>query len=173
MLALTLRSSWSPDEARPPSSFVSSTALAAAFTVSCTVQEPSVIDPLDPPQADTLVVSPQEASTAVDVPVTFAVPDTTILGNTVSGAVTWTATGGSIDASGVFVADTAGTYEVRAERGGKDGHARSSFRPRPRAPVTLSGIEVTPPALSMAPGGTQQFAAVGRLEQWQCGGRAA
>ena len=144
----------------------SSIALVSVFSIACSTQEPSVIDPLDPPEADTLIVAPQEASTAVDVPVTFAVPDTTILGNPVSGAVTWTATGGSIDASGVFVADTAGTFEVRAERGGKLGHAKvvvAPAAPPPGTPVTLTGIEVTPPALSMAPGASQQFAAVGRL----------
>ena len=76
------------------------------------------MDPLDPPEADTLIVSPQEASTAVDVPVTFAVPDSTVLGTPVAGPVL-DGDGRSIDTSGVFVAERAGTFEVRAERAGK------------------------------------------------------
>ena len=96
----------------PRSLSVASIAIVAILASSCSTQEPSVIDPLDPPLVDTLVVSPREASTSVDVPVTFSVPDTTVLGHPVSGSVMWTANGGRIDTSGVFVADSAGTYEV-------------------------------------------------------------
>ena len=88
----------------------SSFTLVSVCSLACTPQEPSVIDPLDPPEADTLVVSPQEAATAIDVPVTFAVPDSTILGTPVAGPVTWSATGGSIGIGGVFVAESAGTF---------------------------------------------------------------
>ena len=142
----------------------SSIALASVVVAACTLQEPAVVDSLDPPGADTLIVSPQEAATAVDVPVTFSVPDTTALGNPVSGDVAWSATGGSIDTSGVFVADTAGTYEVLARRGGRNGHASVvvSAAPVP-PPATLTGIEVSPATLSLAPGAAQQFAAIGRL----------
>jgi hypothetical protein len=151
---------------RAPSLFASS--IAAFLLVSCSSQEPTLADPLDPPVADTLVVSPSHQATVVNTPVTFAVADTTMLGHAITGSVTWTASGGSIDTSGVFIADAEGTYEIHAERGGRDGFAsvsvsRAVAPEPPGPPVTLTAIELTPTNISLAPGGTQQFAAIGRL----------
>ena len=86
-----------------------------------------------------------------------------------NGVVEWTASGGTIDTGGVFVAAAADTYEVHARRAGLDGNSTVvvSASPEtpvpPPTPVTLAAIEVTPRALNIPPRGTQQFSAIGRL----------
>ena len=146
-----------------------SVACVALLVMSCLSQDPAVVDPLDPPEVDSLVITPQDAATAVDAPVAFVVADTTIHGHTVNGVVEWTASGGTIDTSGVFVAAAADTYEVHARRAGLDGHsivvvsASPETPVPPSPPVTLAAIEVTPGALRVPPRGTQQFSAIGRL----------
>jgi hypothetical protein len=78
--------------------------------------------------------------------------------------VDWRASGGSVTAGGLFTAPaTAGTYRVIATRTG-DVQAdtgvvtvRSATTPAPSF-----WIEMTPSTAAIAPGGTQQFAAVGR-----------
>ena len=152
-----------------PTLLAVSIASAAVLIMSCTSQEPTVTDPLDPPEADSLVITPQDAATAVDVPIAFVVADTTARGNTVNGVVEWTASGGAIDSNGVFVAEAADTYRVRARRAGLDGYSTIVVSPVPETPapptppVTLAAIEVTPGVLKIAPGGKQQFSAIGRL----------
>ncbi len=142
--------------------------VAAVLLASCAGQEPSLNDPLDPPVADTLVISPISQTTIVNTPVAFSVADTTMLGIPVAGNIIWSAPGASIDTGGVFIADTVGKYVIHAERGGRDGFASVTVSPEatpepPGPPVTLTGIEVTPTSIRMAPGGTQQFAAIGQL----------
>ena len=86
-----------------------------------------------------------------------------------NGVVEWTASGGTIDTSGVFVAAAADTYEVHARRAGLDGSSTVvvSASPEtpvpPPTPVSLAAIEVTPRALAIPPRGRQQFSAIGRL----------
>ena len=145
----------------------SSVAALSAFVLSCSTHESSLVDPLDPPSgtADSLSIIPQEVQTAVGVAVTFAVSDTSILGNGVDGPITWTANGGSIDADGVFTANSVGTYLVYASRGGQEGsaHVDVSSAPLLPPPVALTGIELTPAVIGLSPGATQQFAVIGRL----------
>ncbi len=141
----------------------------AVFVLSCTSHEPTVVDPLDPPEVDSLVITPQKPTTAVDAPLAFTVADTTVRGHTVNGVVEWTASGGTIDTSGVFVAAAADTFEVHARRAGLDGYSTVvvSASPEtpipPPTPVSLAAIEVTPRALTIPPRGRQQFSAIGRL----------
>jgi hypothetical protein len=134
-------------------------AVLAFVTASCNLQEPGAVDNLDPPDADSLVIAPQEASTAVNVPVTFTAPDTTVQGNEATGPVTWTASGGQITDQGVFTASEAGTYQVRAERGGRRGRTRVLVS---EAPVgTLASISISPATLSLQPGASFTFSATG------------
>ena len=104
------------------------------LAVSCNLQEPSVVDPLDPepPQAaDSLSISPQDISVPVGDTIRFRAPDTTVLGDTVTGRVEWTVKGGTgatIDSNGVFSSTATGDYTVQASRTGKSGRARVRVR---------------------------------------------
>lgn len=131
---------------------------AAVASASCNLQEPAANDGLDPPDADSLVVSPQDVSTVVDVPVTFVAPDTSVEGNPVSGPVSWAANGGQISSAGVFSARDPGTYEVRAERSGRRGRARVVVAPPGTSIVSLS---IAPATLSLQPAASFTFSATG------------
>ena len=103
-------------------------AFALLYCVACgqdpSLADPPLADPLDPPEADSLLIAPALATTSVDVPVAFAISDTSARGNLIDGAIEWSATGGTIGADGVFVADSAGSYEILGRRGGLDGLRR-------------------------------------------------
>jgi len=142
-------------------SFVAALVITAQALASCNLQEPAVtdgLDPLDPAETDSLVVLPHDPATAVNVPVAFAPPDSTISGEQVSGAVEWTASGGTIDQNGVFVASAAGTYDVRARRGGRRGRSRVTVTADGSAIVALS---ITPATLSLQVGQAFTFTATG------------
>ena len=135
-------------------------AVVIIVSASCNLQEPGSVDGLDPLDPDSLVIAPNEASTVVDVPVTFDAPDTTVQGNQVSGPVSWTASGGEITAEGVFRASETGTYEVRAERGGRRGRSRVLVS-EPTSGGSLASISISPATLSLQPGATFTFSATG------------
>lgn len=85
-------------------------------------------------------------------------------GDTTSGPVTWSATGGGITTGGLFTAgQTAGAFRVvaRAQNGVADTVVVNVAVPSPN-PV-LVGVVVTPATATVAAGGTAQFSAVGRL----------
>src|SRR5438105_1129404 len=71
---------------------------------------------------------------------------------TASSSVTWTATGGTIDASGLYTAgNTAGTFTVTAtDTSGNQGHATVTVQ---------SPVVITPSTATVQSGGTQQFTA--------------
>src|SRR5678815_191760 len=85
-------------------------------------------DPSNPPPSadlsDTLAISPQYVQALPGQQVVFTAPTTTVNGTPVVETVQWTATGGSIDSSGVFMALSAGTYTVTANRGTKKGRGK-------------------------------------------------
>ena len=84
-------------------------------------------------------------------------------GSTASVAVNWTATGGTISSSGVYTAGSvAGNYQVVATQ--QDGSiSKAAAVTLTAAPPVLTGITVAPATISLAPGGTQQFAATGHF----------
>src|SRR2546421_6350048 len=69
-----------------------------------------------------------------------------------SSAVTWTATGGTIDASGLYTAgNTSGNFTVTAtDSSGNQGHASVTINP---------AVTVSPSTATVVEGGTQQFTA--------------
>ncbi len=70
---------------------------------------------------------------------------------------TWTATGGTINAAGLYSAGaTAGTFGVTATSGAISGSAVVTLQ----NPPVLTAIIVTPSSSTLAPGATQQFTAV-------------
>jgi hypothetical protein len=114
-------------------------------------------------------VSPTTVSLAPGVSQTFTALGRLMGGDVVPVGVNWSATGGSIDAGGTFVAgDTAGTYQVRATN--TAGTLADTVTvtitapptpPPPSAPM-LAKVILTPWSVTLTPSATRQFAAYGR-----------
>ena len=113
--------------------------------------------PVTPDIADTLLISPQNATARAGQRVTFTVGDWTSRGNPVSGRTEWTASGGTIDSSGVFSATQVGEYTVSARRGGKAGRARITV-----TAAVVTAIVITPDSGVVAAGGRFTFSATAR-----------
>jgi YD repeat-containing protein len=78
--------------------------------------------------------------------------------------VTWSATGGTVNATGLYTAGTnGGTYRVIAR--GASGHADTSTVSLTAAPppVTVARLNVTPASATLATGAPQQFVATEQL----------
>ncbi len=136
-----------------------------AASVSCTLQEPVVTDPLDPPDAtaDTLAISPQNASVATGDSITFAAPGETVVGTPVSGPVEWTVSGGtgaSVTSAGTFRASAGGDYVVQAARAGHSGRSRVHVSGSSSA---LSSVRIAPNVLTLQPGAAFTLAVSGLL----------
>jgi len=144
--------------------------LAAAAACGESVLSPQTsggTTPPPPPSAPVVAVRvlPDSAAVqpgaAVDYSVTGYMED----GTSGAVAVAWSSTGGTVDGDGHYVADAnAGVYRVIA-RHTLTGLADTSLvrvSGTPPAP-TLVDVEIAPPAVALATGGTQQFAATGRM----------
>ena len=94
---------------------------------------------------------------------TFAVSGTMSNGTTVPVTGTWTATGGTITGAGVYTAGTTtGQFRVIVTQQGGTFADTAAVTISAAAP-TLQAVVVTPPSVGLAPGGAQQFSAVGRM----------
>ena len=118
-----------------------------------------------PPSPDVvgLKVSPDSFALLAGATHTFAAVGVLSDGATTPVGVTWTATGGAIDAGGVFTAgETAGRYRIVATKTSST-LADTVVVPisLPEAP-TLTTVMLTPTSASLSTGGTKQFAAFGR-----------
>jgi hypothetical protein len=83
--------------------------------------------------------------------------------STSSVSVTWSATGGTITTAGRYTAGgSAGTFRVIATQQGGTRADTSAVTVTPPAP-TLTAVELSPSSVNLAPGGTQQFSAIGRM----------
>ena len=78
----------------------------------------------------------------------------------VTGAVTWTSTGGSISTSGLFSASVAGSGSVTATLGSVSGSTSVTITSTP-APPALVSILVLPEALTLQTGTARQYSAIG------------
>jgi hypothetical protein len=120
-------------------------------------------------------VTPGTASLTPGVSQTFTAIGRLLNGRSVPIGVNWSATGGTIDAGGTYVAgDTAGTYQViasntsgtHADTAAVSISAPPSLPPPPTptpppAPV-LQKITLVPATANLAPSATKQFAAYGQ-----------
>jgi len=120
-----------------------------------------------------VVVTPDSVTVAIGASYTFTA-EGRLGDSSVAVGVNWTATGGTIDAGGVYSADSvAGTYHVVATS--VDGSLADTSRviipapaaapPPPTSPPpapTLIRLTLTPATVSLLPGAEQQFTASGR-----------
>jgi hypothetical protein len=113
-------------------------------------------------------VSPTSISLAPGVSQTFTALGRLMGGDVVPIGVNWSATGGSIDGGGTFVAgDTAGTYQVRATN--TAGTLADTVTvtitapPTPPAPApVLASVVLLPSSVTLAPSAKKQFKIYGR-----------
>jgi hypothetical protein len=126
------------------------------------------------PQLAAVEVRPGSASLTPGVAQAFTAIGRTVLDRVVPIGVTWTATGGTIDVAGTYVAgDTAGTFRVIAvNMGGTVADTATVVislppvstpppPPPPPAPV-LEEVTLVPSSATLAPSTTRQFKAYGR-----------
>jgi Bacterial Ig-like domain (group 2) len=113
------------------------------------------------PQLEGLLVTPRSATVGMGLQQQFTAVGRLTDGTLVSVGVTWTATGGTIDPSGVYTAGTSsGTYGVTATHTttGKTATATVTI---PAA--TLTGLRLSPASVSIPVGTSVQFSAMGTL----------
>jgi hypothetical protein len=125
-----------------------------------------------PPQPDlaAIYVAPDPVALEPGTSYAFSASGRLADGSTAPVGVTWSATGGSIDAAGVYKAGaTAGTYRVvathtggsLADTAGVTIEAEEAPPPPPASP-TLAEVVVKPVSVSLTTGAVRQFLAFGR-----------
>ena len=132
----------------------------------------STIIVVDPPVSPvvSIAVAPGSVTLGVDGVQAFVVTATRQDGTTMTPAVTWSATGGTIDAAGIYRAgNTAGTYRVIAKQQG-GALADTAVVTLTAAPPVLQAVNLSPSSASLTTGGTQQFNVSG---QWSDGSTTA
>jgi hypothetical protein len=105
-----------------------------------------------------ILIRPDSASIAAGQSVQFAAVGRTPSGQERPVSVKWSATGGTIDATGLYASDTTpGAFEVTATL--EQPHLTASARVKNHGP--LKQVVLTPPTDTIAPGGQLQFTASG------------
>lgn len=96
-------------------------------------------------------ISPDKATVVVGSQTQFSAS----VGNAGNKLVTWSATGGSVDSTGLFTAPaTAGTCQVIATSQADPSRTATAVI------TVVAPVMITPPAITLAPGGTQTFSAI-------------
>jgi len=134
---------------------------SCAEPVSTDGSEPQPPGP-GPVPGDSMLVAPQNATVQVGQQIVFTAADTTTQGTLLSGPMEWSVSGDSgaaIDASGVFMSSTAGTYTVKAGRGGKGGRSKVTVN---QSGSSLTAVQVSPGSVTVQPNVTFTFSATGR-----------
>jgi|GEM_PF-3576514 len=107
-----------------------------------------------------LVLQPSAATVPTGATQSFVVTATWSDGSSAAPPVTYTATGGTVSASGVYTGGaTPGTYRLIATHtGGTRADTSAIVIP---SSVTLTQLSLTPATVTVAPGGTQQLLVTG------------
>jgi hypothetical protein len=112
----------------------------------------------------TVQVNPSTVTLETNQLIHFRAHGLTSAGDSVGAAVTWSTSGGTILPDGRFSAAAIGTYTVIGSnrvRGTKQ--VDTSLVQVVRRPTNLVAVEITPSNVSLAPGVSQTFTAIGRL----------
>src|SRR5213593_1473175 len=149
---------------------------AAALFVACQLQDRrGITDPTLPSNSVVQVVtSPDTVTLEPSVTQQFLAYGRTAAGDSVAITMTWSTTDGAISSSGLYTATPfQGDYEVTAtvlqasatasSSGTPQGVARGHSVIHVRSNPQLAQVVVVPRSVSLGTGGTQQFAAYGRL----------
>ncbi|MFL5492149.1 MAG: hypothetical protein ACJ8AV_12055, partial [Gemmatimonadales bacterium] len=111
-----------------------------------------------------LQVSPRNVTLETNQLIQFRAQGRTSSGDSVGAAVTWSTSGGTILPDGRFSAAAIGTYTVVGQNRirGKQ-QVDTSLVTVVRRNTNLVGVEISPTSVSLSPGVSQTFSAVGRL----------
>lgn len=111
-----------------------------------------------------VIVTPEGQTVQAGATLQFQARTVLTDGDTTTGAVTWSATGGAISTAGLFTAgQTAGVFRVVARAQNDIADTATVNVAVPSTNPTLIAVVLTPATASVAAGGTVQFSAVGRL----------
>lgn len=141
-------------------------ATLVAVAGACDQESGDELGPLDasplPTPATKLVITDHPPRVGVHEQVQLTAEGRSLVGREALVEVEWTATGGTIDSSGLFSAAATGSYTVYARgRGRKDLGDSTTIRvSRP----ALVSVEITPGDALLAPGKKQVFSATGTLK---------
>jgi hypothetical protein len=98
-----------------------------------------------------ITISPDKATMAVGSQMQFSAS----VGNAGNKTVTWSATGGTVDSTGFFTAPvTAGTCQVIATSQADPSRTATAVI------TVVAPVQITPSAITLAPGSTQTFSAI-------------
>jgi hypothetical protein len=134
--------------------------------------EPQIAGSSPPPDttAVALRVTPGLDTTLVAQPVQLRAQALNAEGDPVPSPVDWTATGGSVDTTGRFIATSAGTFVVRARHRHRPTVGDSGTVVVVPPPPTLTRVLLTPATALLQPGASQPFTVSG---QWSDGSTTA
>lgn len=135
--------------------------LLAALLASCAPPEKVGTDPS--PELDAVLLTPAFVTIGTGETATFQASGHMSNGATSPVAVNWTATGGTVSASGVYTAGaTAGSYHVVATTtDGALADTSSVTVDSVPVPVTLTSLTVAPSSVTLNPGEGRTFGATG------------
>jgi len=118
----------------------------------------------NPPNLTRVVMSPKTATLAAGAKQQFTAYGRDSAGDSVGVAVDFTAAGGDITSTGLFTAGpVAGSYDVVATEHGGSLADTATVTVTVSGPPVLAQIILSPSTAVLAVGGTQQFAAFGRM----------
>jgi hypothetical protein len=141
-----------------------SAAACLALAAACDSPSGTFVSRPDPRPVQEVIVTPDGQTVQAGATLQFQARTVLTDGDTTTGSVSWSATGGSINSGGRFTAGgTAGVFRVvaRAVNGVADTAAVNVAVPSTNP--TLIAVVVTPASATVAGGGTAQFSAVGRM----------
>jgi hypothetical protein len=139
-------------------------ALGMAFAAACDTPSGPFVGGPNGRNVQEVIVTPPDQTVQAGATLQFQARTVLTDGDTTSGTVTWSATGGAITTGGLYTAGTtAGIFRVaaRAQNGVADTVTVNVAVPSTNP--TLVAVVLTPATATMPAGGTTQFSAVGRL----------
>ena len=111
---------------------------------------------VSPPELIALAVNPDSAVLSPGATAQFTVLGTYSNGGTGTPSVAWSATGGVVSSSGLYTAgSTPGTFRIVASAGGLADTSRVVLG----TGASVTGFTISPDAVTLSPGATQQFQA--------------
>ena len=130
---------------------------------------PNVTGTTPPPTLQSLAMTPDSASVPVGGTVQFSTQGLMSNGTSASVAVTYSASGGTVSANGLYTAPaTAGVYNVVASAQGLADTSRVRVVAPPSGP-TLMAVSLTPASATTNTGGTVQFQSAGHYSDGSTG----
>jgi hypothetical protein len=139
-------------------------ALLMALAVACDTPSGPFVGGPNARSVQEVIVTPAGQTVQSGATLQFQARTVFTDGDTASGTVTWSATGGAITTGGLYTAGgTAGAFRVaaRAQNGVADTVTVNVAVPTTNP--TLVAVVLTPATATVPTGGTAQFSAVGRL----------